>query len=91
MCTQPWRGSLEEQVPDTQLFGCSKERLTLMKEQPSRALLGFAASAQKGASPFHQKPSSQAPAAFLQWIHFLDAKHLYLLVLPFEQCLTCLF
>lgn len=25
--------------------------------------------------------------SFLQWIHFLDAKHLYLLVLPFERCL----
>lgn len=26
-------------------------------------------------------------SAFPQWIHFLDAKHLYLLVLPFEWCL----
>lgn len=25
--------------------------------------------------------------SFLQWIHFLDAKHLYLLVLPFKRCL----
>ena len=30
---------------------------------------------------------SSSSVAFLQWIHFLDAKHLYLLVLPFEWCL----
>lgn len=30
---------------------------------------------------------SSSSVAFLQWVHFLDAKHLYLLVLPFERCL----
>lgn len=30
---------------------------------------------------------SSFSVAFIQWIHFLDAKHLYLLVLPFERCL----
>lgn len=30
---------------------------------------------------------SSCSVAFLPWIHFLDAKHLYLLVLSFEQCL----
>lgn len=32
-------------------------------------------------------PGLSSSVAFLQWVHFLDAKHLYLLVLPFERCL----
>lgn len=68
-----------------QIFRLPDWRVASDELKLCRALLGCSASAQKGASPFHQKPSSSV--AFLQWIHFLDAKHLYLLVLPFEQCL----
>lgn len=58
MGTQPREGSLQPEVPDTHAFWLHWG-LAPMEEELGRTSLGCAASAQKGASRFHQKPGSR--------------------------------
>lgn len=59
-CAQnPGKGLCSRKSPILSLLTAASKGPTRVSEQACRAALGFAASAQKGASLFHQKPSSR--------------------------------